>query len=288
MNTQITSGNAANREHAAPKRLDWPTIVARAEEIVRSYSTGVTLRQLHYRLVSEQLYPNTQNAYKRLSELTAERRRNGTFPDLMDRGRTIHQYTHFANPEQALRRLESWYRLDRTKGQDVSLYLGVEKAGIVNQLQNWFGDLGIPIIALGGYSSQSYIKDIKAHASRRKHPILLYGGDFDPSGEDIDRDFVARTDCWEKVVRVALTADQVEEFHLPPNPGKSSDSRAAKFVERHGRLVQVELDALDPELIRLLYLQAIDEYFDYDAYEAVLEQEQEDLARLRRAAGSVN
>jgi hypothetical protein len=72
-------------------RLDWPAIIDRARDIVLSYDTSVTLRQLFYRLVSEQLIPNTQAAYKRLPELTAEERRQGTFPELIDRGRSIHR-----------------------------------------------------------------------------------------------------------------------------------------------------------------------------------------------------
>ena len=53
--------------------------------------------------------------------------------------------------------------------------------------------------------------------------ILLYAGDFDPSGEDIDRDFQKRCPWFKEVVRVALSADQVREYSLPVNPGKVSD-----------------------------------------------------------------
>ena len=112
--------NATNDIPQSARRLRWPPIIDRAAEIVRSYDTGVTLRQLHYRLVSEQLTPNTEKAYKRLSSLTAVGRRRGTFPDLIDRGRTIHSYQHFAGPCDALNALQDWYRLDRTAGQDVS------------------------------------------------------------------------------------------------------------------------------------------------------------------------
>ena len=56
-------------------RTDWPSIIQRAAEIVLSYDTSVTLRQLFYRLVSEQTIPNTTTAYKRLSALTAQARR---------------------------------------------------------------------------------------------------------------------------------------------------------------------------------------------------------------------
>jgi hypothetical protein len=122
------------------------------------------------------------------------------------------------------------------------------------QLEAWFGALGLPILALGGYSSQTFTRQVRLDARRQRRPaVLLYGGDFDPSGEDIDRDFTARTGCFRDVVRVALTSDQVAEHELPPQPGKATDSRADGFVARHGRLVQVELDALPPEVLRALY-----------------------------------
>ena len=43
---------------------DWETIIYEAEQIARSYSTAVTLRQLHYRLVAANVggYVNTARA----------------------------------------------------------------------------------------------------------------------------------------------------------------------------------------------------------------------------------
>ena len=263
-------------------RIAWPSVVTEAARIVRSYDTSVTLRQLFYRLVSAQLIPNTQTAYKRLSELTAEGRRGGEFPELIDRGRQIHRYQTFGGVRDAVQKLAAWYRLDRTGGQDVSLYLGVEKAGLVVQLQSWFGrPLGIPILALGGYSSQSYVAQVQRDVgSTGRAAVLLYAGDYDPSGEDIDRDFTQRTDCWDKVIRIALSAGQVQQYNLPPNPGKTTDSRAAGFIERHGELVQVELDALPPETMRSLFQAAIDQFWDTSIYEAVMAREVDDLAQL--------
>jgi hypothetical protein len=158
---------------------------------------------------------------------------------------------------------------------------------MVVQLQSWFGDLGVPVLALGGYSSQTYTDDVAAHAGDRERPaVLLYVGDFDPSGEDIDRDFSARLACWGKVIRVALSTDQVRDYRLPVNPGKVTDSRAAGFIERHGSLMQVELDALDPDDLRALYQAAIDRYWDMSAYERVLNDEAADRGRLSEAANS--
>ncbi len=262
-------------------RLDWPPIIDRAAQIVASYDTGVTLRQLFYRLVAAGVIPNTQAAYKTLSNKTARARREGAFPDLIDRTRRIHRNPTFASPSAALAWLADSYRRDRTEGQDVSVYLGVEKDGMVTQLEAWFGDLGLPILALGGYSSQTFTRQVLVDARRQRRPaVLVYGGDFDPSGEDIDRDFTARTGCFRDVVRVALTSDQVADHRLPPQPGKATDSRANGFVARHGRLVQVELDALPPEVLRALYQDAIDGFMDVSTYDAVVEREARERARL--------
>lgn len=278
-------------------RLAWGPILAHAAGIVDSYSTGVTLRQLYYRLVADGTLTNNTNSYKALSSKTAEARRAGQFPDLIDLGRVIHRYESWDSPDEAVADALRYYRRDRTEFQDVSVYLGVEKKGIVAQLQSWFGDLGIPVLALGGYSSQTYVDDVIADVrDRRQHrlrdqhwrpAVLLYAGDFDPSGEDIDRDFVSRTGCFDKVVRVALTAAQVATYQLPPAMGKLTDSRAAAFTARHGQLVQVELDALSPDVLRGLYAAALDEFWDTSAYQRSVALEQQDQSRLRQlVAGS--
>jgi hypothetical protein len=269
----------------SPKpRLDWASICSRAAEIVRSYSTGVTLRQLFYRLVAALFLPNNRVAYNTLSHVTAEARRRGRFPSLIDRTREIHRYQSFASPSEARAWLSRIYRRDRTEGQPYSIYLGVEKAGIVEQLEAWFGDLGIPILALGGYTSQTYVAEIVNDVTEQGRPaVLIYAGDFDPSGEDIQRDFLARAACFERVIRVALTAEQVEEYELPEQMGKSSDTRAAGFIARHGKLVQVELDALPPDILHDLYESAVAEFWDDEAYDAAVEQERDEVATLEQA-----
>ncbi|MBA7545981.1 hypothetical protein ES705_38363 [subsurface metagenome] len=161
------------------ERLNWQSILIRAADIVQSYDTGVTLRQLFYRLVAAQVIPNTQSAYKTLSDRTAKARREGVFPALIDRTRAIHRNIFFDDPRQALTWLAEIYQRNRTEGQAAAVYLGVEKHGIVNQLRSWFGRFGIRIVSLGGYSSQTYVDDIRedVEGDGRK-AILLYAGDW--------------------------------------------------------------------------------------------------------------
>jgi hypothetical protein len=284
--------------------IKWGPVIDEARDIVNSYETPVTLRQLHYRLVAAQLITNTVSSYKRLSDLTSTLRQTGDFPELADRTRSIHEYLWFDSPQDGIDDLVETYRRDRTQGQDVSIYLAVEKAGIVNQFQQWFGDpMGIPILALGGYASQSYVNTIKAHVRAQDRPaILLYGGDHDPSGWDIPRDFLNRTDCWKEVRRIGLTPALVRRHRLPHTVDADElykrdkdgfvldadgqkiprDPRAAGFIERFGALVQVELDALPVEVLQGLFRAALAPYWDKSTAQAVLTQERADRATLRR------
>ena len=65
----------------------------------------------------------------------------------------------------------------------------------------------------------------------------------------------------------------MKAYDLPPQPGKGTDSRAAAFVARHGRLVQVELDALPPDELRRLYEQTLEPLWDVSAFRASMERE---------------
>ncbi|UQX09607.1 hypothetical protein [Candidatus Mycobacterium methanotrophicum] len=262
---------------------DWTRIVREAGRIVEGYDTSVTLRQLFYRLVSRELISNTENDYNYLSAKTAEARRQGLFPALVDQTSNIVVPQTFSSPDDARSYLSKSYCRDRTAGQEVSLYLGTEKAGFKAQLWESFGDFGIPILPLGGYASQTYVDGIAEHADRQRRPaVLIYAGDFDGSGEDIYRDFVQRTDCWTEHRQIALTPEQIEEYQLPVLPGKETDTRSKDHALRHGfdSAVQVEMDALDPTVLRGLYQGAIDDFWDDDAYDAAVAAEDADRAVL--------
>lgn len=194
--------------------------------------------------------------------------------------RTIHRDLSFDDPRRAIEWLTGFYRRDRTEGQVSAVYLGVEKHGIVEQLRAWFGDYGVRIVSLGGYASQTYVDDIARDAKEDgRLAVLIYAGDWDPSGEDIPRDFEGRCPVFSKFIRVALNENQVSEFGLPENPGKHQDPRAGRFEARYGRLAQVEVDALPPDVLRDLFADALSGYVDM--YESILRLEELDRETLR-------
>src|SRR4051794_33932229 len=113
------------------QRKAWAPIVARAAEIVEEYDTAVTLRQIFYRLVAEGLIANKKTEYNQLSDHTARARREGTFPALIDRTRSIERPQRFTSPAHALTWLADRYRRDRLEGHSVLPMIVVEKATLV-------------------------------------------------------------------------------------------------------------------------------------------------------------
>ena len=198
------------------RRIAWAPVIERAAAIVRSYRTAVTLRQVFYRLVSEEAIPNTENAYKTLSRLTGRARRAGTFPALADATREVWHHSGWTSPQQAIR-------------------------------------------ALAGYESETLDRQITTNVQQDGRPaVVVYAGDLDPSGEDIWRSFLNHTGgLWDQAQRVAVTWEQVETHQLPVLPGKTTDSRAKGFAATHGRLAQIEVEALDPNTLHNIYTQAI-------------------------------
>ncbi len=265
------------KRKAASARIqrDWLNeILPVAREIAESYDTPVTLRQLFYRLVSlPHDHPgwlrNTRDDYGNLSRVTAAARRHGRFPDLADQSSRIVEYATWGSPSDAIKYVRGVYRRDRTEGQDLQLWLGVEKVGLKNQMQSWFGDMGIPIIPLGGQCSQTFADRIRHRVQADGRPaILLYAGDHDPSGWVILQSFVDRTGCWDnpelaqwnpdnepanrgrrrnaapiepayrdipnfnlyRKFRVALTPEQCDEYDLVRNPAKKKDPNTDNFM----------------------------------------------------------
>ena len=125
-----------------------------------------------------------------------------------------------------------------------------------------------------GEVSETAVYGIARRAAEDGRPLrILYYSDFDPAGwqmpvsvarklqAHIHREF---HDLDVKLVRIALTVEQVAEFNLPDSPIKPTEKRARAWRERWGR-EQVEIDALaalQPELLDQIARDAVAPYFD--------------------------
>jgi hypothetical protein len=265
-------------------RLDWPPIIEQARAFMLAQPVPPDLRDTHYHLAGRQLVPNNRNAYKRLSEITAPLRRDGRFPDFAEDVRWIDRPLQFDDPDEALAWLREHYRIDRTIGQDVSLFLVVEKNGMVPRLRYWFDDLSIPVVGLRGISSATLENKVNRDIARQGRPaVALYFGDFDPTGVFIPEDF-ARHTHFAKVIRLGVNDDQVEQYGLLESitPQTEKDSRTPAFIRRYGRVRQVEMNAMPFDLIERLYRDAIAEFWDESAFQAALDPEAADVEALGR------
>jgi hypothetical protein len=265
----------------------WGPILGIAAATVDEYPYLITLRQLHYRLVMMPglEYRNTITDYTQLSARTAAARRAGSFPTLLDQTRQIHRPSCWDDGAHALRSLASQYRCDRTEGQENLVVLGGEKATLLAQLDDWYNELGVPIVLTRGYGSQTYLDDIASMVEADNRPaVLVYAGDLDPSGEDILRDFIERCDVFSKIEHVAVRYGQIAELSLPKMEGNPEDRRAKGFIAKYGELLQVEVEAIEPDTLHQLYDEALDRWFDMPTFESARAREEATRARLQDLA----
>lgn len=269
-------------------------VVAEALDVFKQYDTALTLRQLYYRLVSRQLFPNTINSYKRLSRLMVRAREEGAVPVncLEDRSRRIlgRGDTNYASAQDFLRRrlasLRESYKEFKLPMWDVQpnyILVSLEKDALSRLVSDIANQYNVRTFPTRGYPSFTYVQRMAGYIRNRlkgKPTVVLYFGDFDPSGVDIERDLSERLGKYEAgdfiVHRVALTRDQIVKYSLPPMPVKRSDARADNFLASYGN-ESVELDALDPRTLKLMVAQSIASYIDLDAWS----KKEEEIDNLR-------
>jgi hypothetical protein len=264
-------------------RVNWTPVMEEAARIVSSYDTPPTLRQVFYRLVAAAHISNTESAYKILSDKTAKGRRDGSFPPLSDGTRRISKPVSYRDATHALDTLAERFRLDRVSTQTSQLWLFLEKSTLETIALSAVHDFGVPVVAVRGYGSQTILDDAKRAMLLDGRPVeVLYVGDFDPSGVDIDRDIKKRLGLDFPFTRIAVTEDQITDLDLTPMPGKTTDSRAAGFVSEYGALFQVEAEAIDPAGLETMIRSAVEDALDLEAIREVMDAEEAELSVLRR------
>ena len=271
-------------------------IVGEAIDIVSQYDEGVlTLRSLHYQLVGRGMTNDIQH-YKRVVAAMISARWDDkisfeTFSDL-DRamvGETAYYPTIIEDEiQKGKRQVQAWMKsFHKNKWENQPYYpeIFIEKKALQGVFQNLCQEWNIALGACKGYPSLTFLHEafrrFDSADCRGQKPIIIYFGDYDPSGEDIPRSIqenMSRFGVEVEVRRIALMEHQVVEWKLPPAPAKDSDTRTANW----GGLGQVELDAVRPEKLMKLLGAAIEDVFDHHLYDELLEQEDEERTVYQR------
>lgn len=269
-------------------------LLEQVDEILAEYADHLplTVRQIFYRMVGNYGYEKTEAAYSRLSDKLVRARRACLIPFeyLRDDGIFTCASTWYSGPnafwDETGKRIKG-YKRDRQMGQRQRIELWCEAAGMVEQLARVANNYSIPVYSGGGFGSLSAVRDVVDRVIEREVPtLLLHVGDHDPSGVSIFKSFTDDVTAFverDRVilpqksipVRVALTAQQVEEHDLPTAPPKPSDGRAKGWS---GETCQLE--ALPPDTLAEIIKAEIESVLDLEKLSGQIQAEQPDQAEL--------
>ncbi len=256
----------------------------------------LTLRQVYYQLVGNGFIENKVSEYGMLSVLLKHARIDGyiSWDNIEDRIRAFHNLTGWQNTSVFIKSENEdfldGYRRDLMQTQDKHIELWVEKDALSTIFTRVAGRYTIPVGVCRGFNSISFQNDIRNrieyYSSTKKNTVILYFGDFDPSGLAI-MPAMETTLRYEMNVsnfefkHIALSQGDIIKYKLPYNAKalKKTDTRAKKHLETYGE-VAVELDALRPDVLEEKIKTAIEKELYVPAFNSEVEIYNKDIDLL--------
>lgn len=271
----------------------------------------MTVRQVYYQLVARQIIENSRSAYQAISKLLVKARQDGLIAwgwieDRLRRPRTVSMWSNLSDFAETAKRA---YKRDVWATQPNYIEVWLEKDALSGIFENVLATYGITLNVGRGFDGWTSIKDAalryelkasretatieelsaKRYKQKNRQVTILYFGDFDPSGEDMARSLkerIAFFGVYPKLIKCALTKDDIERYKLPPDFAKKTDSRAKKFIAKHGD-VSVELDALPVNVLRERLISEIENIMDMEELQSVFEIEAQEKKRLVEILSSI-
>lgn len=183
-----------------------------------SQGYDLTLRQLYYQFVANDLFPDdwtwaqvgqrwvkdpqgTKNAepnYKRLGSIINDARLAGCldWDYIVDRTRNLESLAHWNDPVDIIKAVSEQYRIDKWADQDCRVEVWIEKDALIGVLESACPQLDVPYFSCRGYTSQSEVWGAAQRLGRYiidgQRVVVVHLGDHDPSGIDMTRDIEAR------------------------------------------------------------------------------------------------
>ena len=223
----------------------------------------MTVRQCFYQATVRNLVDKSEAGYDKVQTDLVVMRRSGALPYdwLADNTRWQRKPTTYASIDEALKETARFYRKALWTSAATYVEVWLEKdalSGVIFPVTSLYD---VPLMVARGYASLSFLHGAAEYINELDVPAYIYHlGDFDPSGvnaaekiEQILRDLAPRADI--HFERIAVTPAQIQAWGLPTRPTKQTDSRAKGFGD-----VSVELDAIEPDLLRDLVRRHIERH----------------------------
>ena len=240
----------------------------------------LTLRQIYYQFVGKGYIENNLSQYGMLSKLLKHARIDGAieWTDIEDRVRAYHDLTGWYNNEDfigaSVRGFLNNYQRDLLQSQNVYPEIWIEKDALSTIFTRIASPYTTPVVVCRGFTSISFLNDYRMRLLKHgnKKPVLLYFGDFDPSGMEMLK--AMETTLKEELSvtniefkRIALHEKDIYKYKLPHSPDalKKTDTRAKKHIKEFGELA-VELDALPPAILEQKIQTGIEEALDMELF----------------------
>jgi hypothetical protein len=253
----------------------------------------LTTRTVYYQCVTRGALPANNDAqYNRVQRAVLQMRRQGAIPWGRIRDGVRERYTWAGQMHndvaEALHATAALYMRNVMRRQETHVELWIEKDSLVGFLAPIARRYGVPFAALRGFSSDGFQYDAAEDWRRRgKHVVVIYAGDFDPSGREIAESLQANLAYFYPRVfvrHIGLHRHQVHDLRLPPSfTAKESDSRAPAFVKRYGSSC-TELDAVPPDILKQWYEDELRRFVDTSEIEREWEQEERERQQLAELA----
>lgn len=288
-------------------------------EIVRSQRAywPISDRTVHYELLNDppmrchrkdsRRYANDRDSYQDLTDVLTRARLFGDIPfdAIEDQTRTVRTWDTVKGVESFVGReldefLKNYWR-DLQQSQPHHVEIVIEKLTVEGSVTNVAAGFCIPYTVGRGFCSLDprYKMLQRFEKSGKDKLVVLIMSDFDPEGEEICMSFARsmRDDFGVTGIlpkKVCLTHEQVLEKNLqnwvPAKKGnekekgsrkKKGSSNFDKFFAKTGNDHAFELEALPSAERSRLLREAILSVLDNDAYNAEVEAEAQDAAKLR-------
>ena len=194
---------------------------------------------------------------------------------IVDETREPERVNAWKNPATFVRTVQRSYRRDHWAYQPVVVEIISEKSTVKGTLAPVLEEYGVTFRPWHGYVSATHAHALAGEIRNSpKQMILLYLGDWDPSGLDM-----SERDAPERLVeygsgggfawrRIALTEELIRAHDLPgfDVDTKQKDGRYQWYRGRHGARAW-ELDALRPNVLRAVVETEIRRHITWEAWE---------------------